>query len=112
MGIFHHHAIVVTSCDYDSIDRAHRQAITCRLSPSEITPKVVNGYRSFFIPPDGSKEGWDASNFGDERRSQFLAWLRAESKKPGRSFCGEWIAVNFGELGQGIDDCSVEEDMP
>ena len=32
---------------------------------SEISPTAINGYVSFFIPPDGSKEGWKESTEGD-----------------------------------------------
>lgn len=80
------------------------------LEPGPITPQVVNGYRSFFVPPDGSKEGWDHSCAQDERRAAFLAWVRAEVARPDVLFSVEWIAVHFGELGRGIDDCSAEEE--
>lgn len=33
---------------------------------------VVNGYLSFAFLPDGSKEGWEDSDLGDEFRQRFI----------------------------------------
>jgi hypothetical protein len=45
-----------------------RFAELCNLNPTPIMHSPVNGYKTFFIPPDGSKEGWGPSNDGDEER--------------------------------------------
>lgn len=86
MGYMRHHAIVVSGWDkYDDkdeqyIDRAHREVIAlqesfpslCWVSP--VSPKnlAINGYRSFFIAPDGSKEGWTESNNGEAFRTAVM----------------------------------------
>ncbi len=38
----------------------------------------INGYLSFFVAPDGSKEGWSESQNGDEAREKLTLWLDAE----------------------------------
>jgi hypothetical protein len=76
MGYHIHHAIVVTSWSEQRIKAAHDYAriIFAKLDAcvSEITPAVVNGYTSFFIAPDGSKEGWPESNACDIARDEFF----------------------------------------
>lgn len=62
---------------------------------SNVTPETTNGYRAFLVPPDGSKEGWDESERGDERRAQFVKWLRSYSYSDGSSPL-DWIEVQFG----------------
>ena len=57
---------------------------------SPICPPQVNGERSFFIPPDGSKEGWSDSDKGDERRNEFVEWLRSEGQV-------HWVEVCYAE---------------
>ena len=48
---------------------------------------------SFFIPPDGSKEGWDDSEEGDKSRDRFVGWLRSVREKYGLS----WVEVQYGD---------------
>ena len=58
MGYMRHHAIVVSSA-YVNLNNARSSARKFNLNPSQIIESRVNGYKSFFIPPDGSKEGWE-----------------------------------------------------
>lgn len=58
---------------------------------SPLSPKEVNGYQSFFIPPDGSKERWDASDEGNRRRNEFIKWLKS------RKVLVDWVEVQFGD---------------
>lgn len=76
MGYMRHNAIVVTTYDKERATEAHRVAEN--LLPGLVTPIVegwVNGYCSFFVAPDGSKEGWEDSAKGDEARNRFVEWL-------------------------------------
>jgi len=78
MGYMRHHAIVVTGWSEKDIVKVHQKA--CEIfkgisSITEITPEAVNGYRSFLIAPDGSKEWWDTSNAGDNARDNFIGWI-------------------------------------
>lgn len=102
MGYERHHAIAVTSFDHKALIAARECAVDlfsetdCAIT--EITPKAVNGRRSFFIAPDGSKEGWPESDAGDLARRRFVHWLRAQAFKDGSSFLS-WVEVQYG------DDC-------
>jgi hypothetical protein len=89
MGYIRHEAIIVIDHGYsDGIEKAHKVAATVLakhstlsdnfvelLSP--IVSSVINGYRSFFIAPDGSKKGWTTADAADEARAEIIEWLKA-----------------------------------
>lgn len=76
MGYHNHHAIIVTAWDEKYIKEAHGKAIEIFGEPcSEVVDSNINGYVSFFIAPDGSKEGWEDSTAGDNRREAFKTWI-------------------------------------
>ena len=91
MGKVLHHAIVVTSWDTKLIKKARKKARSLfgfRLSRS--VHSRVNGYISFFIAPDGSMEGWEDSDKGDEQRKAFIGWLNKQAHSNGSNsleFC-------------------------
>lgn len=65
---------------------------------SEIITGLSNGMQSFFIAPDGSKEGWETSEKSDVAREKFLNWIDTT-----KNYC-EYIEVRFG----GDDDfCNI-----
>lgn len=79
MGRIVHDAIVVTTTDYrpgglPDID-AFRATIPEQFRPLVVGPIAapLNGYVSYAFLPDGSKEGWGASDEGDTYRAQFAA---------------------------------------
>lgn len=89
MGYMRHHAIIVTSWDEKKTPIWHAEAVKFfgeLVSP--IIPSVINGYESFFIAPDGSKEGWDDSIDGDKKRDGFIVYLRTQEWP-------EWIEVEY-----------------
>jgi len=78
MGYMRHHAIVVTAWNENHIVMVHQKARELFEGIShitEITSEATNGYRSFLIPPDGSKEWWNTSDRGDKARDDFISWL-------------------------------------
>jgi hypothetical protein len=84
------HAIVVSGSG-NGIARAHKKALKI-FSNNQVSPiltGMTNGCESFFIAPDGSKEGWDESNKGDAKRKIFTAWLCL------RNHC-KFVEVAFG----------------
>lgn len=101
MGTIHHHAILVTGWD-ESLDKAYQKAAEIFPWVSPISPEGVNSYRSFFIPPDGSKEGWEDSDKGDARRKAFFKFLGEQER-----FFVEVVLVGYGEYGFTCD--SLEE---
>ena len=100
MGTMQHHAIIVTGWNQGDVETAH--ALACNLtatdksSPIRMSP--VNAYYSFTIYPDGSKEGWPASDLGDDIRERFLSGIAGLSLT--------WVEVSFGELGLWAKDSS------
>ena len=63
---------------------------------SELVSSGVNGIKSFFVAPDGSKEGWDAAEIGDAKRNEFIKWL--ETGRYGSSdYAIYWAEVQYGK---------------
>ncbi len=78
MGYIRHHMIVVTGWDEERVAAAHVKAREIFPTVSPVLQSELNGYESFFIPPDGSKEGCDASHEGGRRRNDFMSWCEAQ----------------------------------
>jgi len=99
MGSMCHHAIVVTAFK-NYIPEAHAKAKEIIEAPdkfghsnklvSEIIESNINAYWSFFIAADGSKEGWDDSDLFNERRGEFIKWLR-------QSRSCSWALIQYGD---------------
>ena len=96
MGYHIHHAIVVTSWQTKGINEAHRLALRHFGVSSIVSPLrggLTNGYESFFVAPDGSKEGWPESDDMDIKRTEFKAALRELAR---RDLWVSWVEVAFG----------------
>jgi hypothetical protein len=89
MGYERHHAIIVSGWSREDIEAAHAGAV--RIFDEEVnhrgyglamvTPVMdapANGLLTFFVGPDGSKEAYERSRLSDERRAEFVAWLRTQ----------------------------------
>ena len=99
MGTISHNAIIVTDSDVEWLGFAIAKAreLGCSvLGPSE---RVTNAYRTIVVCPDGSKEGWNASDAGNTARNVFVQWLVDERKSGNYS---DWAEVCYGELGYGV----------
>jgi hypothetical protein len=96
MGYIRHHAIIVSSWNTSSIVFVHRQAKEMFPHISEVIPSGINGYMSFFIPPDGSKEGWKDSDDGDKRRRVFIELLNKQRYGDSSSNL-DWVEVQYGD---------------
>ena len=79
MGWIRHHGIVVTSEQRDKLQAAHAKATEIFPAVSPIVDGVVNSSGSFFVPPDGSNEGWLESGNGDIQRDAFVEYLESSS---------------------------------
>ena len=91
MGYMRHHAIIVSSWKDDHIQAAHRIAIDLEMAVSDIISSPMNHELSFFIAPDGSKEGWDDSKLGDTIRLAFKGWMKNSA------FYFKWVEVQYGD---------------
>lgn len=96
MGYVRHHAIVVTSWDFVLLERARVCAVELGMTVTEIKRSTVNSYCSFLIAPDGSKEGWDASDEGDQQRAAFVLWLDDQRYEDGSTSL-DWVEVQYGD---------------
>lgn len=96
MGYIAHHSIVVTGMEKD-VTEIQLKAIEI-FGVDDISPIMMartNHYFSFFIQPDGSKEGWDESNEGDSLREQFIEYLMKSGSSKG-PYC-YWVEVRYDE---------------
>lgn len=106
MGYMCHHAILVISWNDKLACKAHRKAREIFNKKthfgeaigwvSPLSPPLKNDYRSFFVSPDGSKEGWEDSNTGNVLRKCFLAWLDAQRHDDNSSSL-VWAEVELDE---------------
>lgn len=102
MGYIKHNTIIITSYIEDSIREVREMAHNVfnkwlgpydgskNIMVSEVISGVVNGQYSFFISPDGSKEGWEDSNKGDYARDELYEWFLNNE-----TYC-DFIEVRFG----------------
>lgn len=92
MGYIRHNAIIVTVYE-DHAQAVHETA--CAICGDLVSDRVkaqMNGYQTFLIAPDGSKEGWSHSNDGDDRRSRFRTALREMAD----NWWCEWVEIAYG----------------
>jgi hypothetical protein len=94
MGHIRHHAIVVTSWS-EKIVAVAEKARELRLQVLGPSDKAINGYRSILVCPDGSKEWWPDSDAGDERRAQFIDFLKT-LRYEDFSSAMEWVEMSYG----------------
>ena len=84
MGNINHNAIVITGWNHNEVQEAQVKAVellypicaTEKALVSEIVYGEVNGYSSFFIAPDGSKEGWELTKELNSARLQILDYVK------------------------------------
>ena len=96
MGYMRHHAIIVTSWDGELLRKAHKVAGELFEEISPVLEGYINSYHSFFVPPDGSKEGWEHSDDGDKRRDGLIAWLEGQRDEE-QCTALEWVEVQYGD---------------
>lgn len=110
MGFIAHNAIVCTGWHDASVKAAYKKAKEIFPTVSPILNSGTNAYKSFFIPPDGSKEGWITSEEGDNRRYEFKTWLIQRYKETDGGFYLDWVEIEYGgdlELAQVVADNSL-----
>ena len=93
MGYMKHNAIVVTCWSCREGGRARDVAVKLFSNISEVTnltAESTNGYVSFMIAPDGSKEGWCTSDHGDKARDHFCKFMDDHS-------IGNYVEVQFAD---------------
>ena len=96
MGYIRHDAIIAASWKKEHIEAARAKAEEIGLTCSGIVKSPTNGYKSFMIAPDGSKEGWEASDKGIAMRAEWVAWMRGHDREEEPCMWVDWAHVNFG----------------
>lgn len=105
MGYIKHNAIIVTGDSYPEaqlrFELAYQKAKELFGDlVSNIVPALINGYQSFFIAPDGSKEGWDLSDEYDKKRKEFMDFLDSLAYSDGSNAI-KFVNVSFDECHEG-----------
>ena len=91
MGYIMDHTIVVVGGE-KALRRARHAAIDAGcIVVSKVTGPGSNSTYSLLIGTDGSKEGWETSNEGDEARDKFVKWLKRNNT------IDTWYEVEFPE---------------
>lgn len=104
MGYIAHHAIAVTASDKGNANTGRQKAESMGLQCTDIVGSNTNGYYSFLIIPDGSKEGWDASDKGNHARKEWCDWARDAYAQ---NVWLDWVLVRFG--GDDPDRASIDD---
>jgi len=105
MGVINHDAVLATTWDDKAVDK-FRAWLDKRVPEDlkdlfHIGPVVTNSYQTVVMMPDGSKEGWDASEEGNRVRDDFIAFIGKDD--PDRGYCPwTWVEVSYGEYGQRV----------
>jgi hypothetical protein len=94
MGYFRHHVIIVTS-PAETLAPYIPWPSRFRRRCERLIDSRANGYRSFLVAQDGSKEGWDASVVCDRRRAVHRAAHSATAGKPMEP--AHWVQIEFGD---------------
>lgn len=114
MGYMAHDAVIVVTGDWaplPDID-AFRETLPTDLRPLVLGPIAtpINNYRMYAFLPDGSKEGWELSDAGDEHRERFKDLFR-DTYSDG-SCPHDWTHVRFGGSPEDGDPDRVIESNP
>jgi len=91
-----HHAIVVTSLWPDVVAIRDSVAAIAPGLTSGVTKSLLNGYGSFFVAPDGSKESRPESDDGDSVRNAVIIHLETYRYEDG-STSVDWAEVQYGD---------------
>lgn len=103
MGYIKHHAIVVISFDEELLKKAHRKAKKIfGEQVSKVMETPVNVEFTFYIGPDGSKEGWSESDAGNAKRDEFIEWVEGQAYGDGSN------SLRYSELFFGEDENKSE----
>jgi hypothetical protein len=94
MGYIMHDAIIVTAFRKPDAETALAKARSLEIPTSDLVASAINGYYTFLIAPDGSKEGWADSDKFDKLRAQWIEWA---GKQYAENVFLDWIYVRYGE---------------
>lgn len=110
MGTTKHHAIIVTCHNVTLINKAHELALS--IFPARMVTGIatgtINGYNTFMVGPDGSNEGWEESNEGDDCRDLFLKQIDSYAYSDGSNSI-QYVEMYFGDMGAGVEQTNLKD---
>ncbi|MFF2531535.1 hypothetical protein ACFVS2_21745 [Brevibacillus sp. NPDC058079] len=100
MGDIKHNAIVVTGSRYaiSQLEIVHGTALA--LFGSLVSPIIesrLNGFHSFFVAPDGSKEGWKESDDADKQRKKLETFIDSLAYSDGSN------SIHYADVSYGVN---------
>lgn len=103
MGVMNNNAIIATTWSSEEVERIKRwvAALPKMQSLFLFGGEEMNGEITVVMVPDGSKEGWDESDFGDQLRACFIKELEKANYSDG-SNPWDFVEVGYGEFGQKV----------
>ncbi|EOR24999.1 hypothetical protein A499_06345 [Niallia nealsonii AAU1] len=100
MGYIRHNTIIVTGdnqCVPKKVTEVHEKAKELfGTLVSEIIEGKTNGYVTFMVAPDGSKEGWDMSDEYDIKRKELADFIDSKAYGDGSNHI-QFVDVAFDE---------------
>ena len=103
MGVMNHNAVIATTWKKEEVERIKKFAEFNNSALFLFSNEVTNGYVTVVLVPDGSKEGWEESDDGNDLRKRFIEKLEQANYDDGTN-PWDWIEVGFGEYGQKVLD--------
>jgi hypothetical protein len=91
MGYMKHKTIVVTHYKRNEIVDVYLMAMKLPLEISHLSDECTNGYISFCVFPDGSKEGWERSDEADGAMDFLVKYIKEKYEFM------QWVEVVFGD---------------
>lgn len=83
MGYIKHEALIVISYSEEVLSEIHLAATVIYADKAHLISPIIdsrmNGYHSFFIAPDGSKEGWTDSNASNAARNLVVSYIEKQN---------------------------------
>ena len=103
MGVINHNVVIATTWSDEEFNRVGEWIGNLTREQRTLFVTNINQFGSFTIvmAPDGSNEGWKASDEGDKLRDEFVALLESSKYEDG-SNPWRYIEVSYGEHGQSI----------
>jgi len=103
-----HHTIVITSNDKVQLDSLRNKVINIYKEKMEakkgaqiispIIESLINSFSTFYVVPDGSKEGYDASDDGDIVRESIVDLINSFDQA-GKENIFRFVEIAYGEDG-------------
>ena len=90
-----HSAILVTGMIESHLTMAYNEAKRLGLHIIGPSDPMINGYRTFIVQSNGSKDGWEEGDEDQVMRDRFEQWLITQTL-PDSPVVLEWCRISYG----------------